>query len=395
VAKGISEGLAAINSAVETLKNGVKEMFAALGMEDNPEVIQKLAKVATIFVFLAAAAAPVLAALSALAFFVGAVLVPVFTVGLEAILAALGAIIQPILYVGLAIGAVLLVIESMRSSTETFGEAAGRVWNGIKEAVTVAVDWINTEYQRVMDFLAPSIKWMEDRWAEMKVSVMGDIRELVGGIIVAFEYLKPFFQTVFNFIGRVVEVFGFVAVNTFGTVFAVIGGIVKIVKELALLIIEGVVGALQLLAKSIVFVAKGLPGIDVPQSLKDFAEQPAFRFENYNLRAAATEFGAKEEKGFDILEDTDYGYAQRMEEERNKTTKSKAKSSVPSVEVAMDLTDNRKLDVNNCVNLDGRQIAAATAKNQIDVNERRGFKATPWQRRVIVEQGAMPVMTGQ
>jgi hypothetical protein len=51
------------------------------------------------------------------------------------------------------------------------------------------------------------------------------------------------------------------------------------------------------------------------------------------------------------------------------------------------------LDVHSCVNVDGRHLAAATSRNQVEVNERRGFKDSPWQRRVILEQGATAMVT--
>jgi TP901 family phage tail tape measure protein len=44
----------------------------------------------------------------------------------------------------------------------------------------------------------------------------------------------------------------------------------------------------------------------------------------------------------------------------------------------------------NTVNIDGKKVAGSLSKHQQEIQERAGFKATPWQRRMMLEQGAMP-----
>ena len=49
------------------------------------------------------------------------------------------------------------------------------------------------------------------------------------------------------------------------------------------------------------------------------------------------------------------------------------------------------VDLNQRLGVDGREMAVATARSKIELQERSGFKATPWQRRLALEQGAAPV----
>jgi len=66
-------------------------------------------------------------------------------------------------------------------------------------------------------------------------------------------------------------------------------------------------------------------------------------------------------------------------------------SGKPAVDVNVNVEDKRQLDVKNCMTVDGRELAVAQGRHKQEINERAGFKATPWQRRQMVEQGAAPV----
>lgn len=67
--------------------------------------------------------------------------------------------------------------------------------------------------------------------------------------------------------------------------------------------------------------------------------------------------------------------AEAREEERRRETERKG-------EFAVYLENN--------VNIDGRKVAGSLSKHQQEIQERAGFKATPWARRMMLEQGAMP-----
>jgi TP901 family phage tail tape measure protein len=396
VAQGIARAIRAINGAIETLKTKAGEVADMLGFKNNPEMFEKLAYLATLFVAVAAVAAPILGVLAGIALFAGAVLIPVFTIGLKAILLAFGAVAGIVLQVTAVLGLVVFAINSMGAEGETFGETMRRVWDGISGFVMDTVDSIVAKWGEIQTFMAPLIQWVTDAWGGFSYNLTEGTKELVGSIILAFEFLKPAFQAIFSVLSGFFKVFGSGSLAVIGTVLHAVGGLLRVIIKVVTTMIEGMVGGLQMTAKALVLLApKGMP---LPDGLREFANQPRIDLSGQLARYASEDFGkldgAKPE-GDDIMSDPNFGnVAGRLADQQAANTKTKTKSGVPSVEVAMDLTDNRTLDVNNCVTMDGRKVAASTAKNQVEVNERRGFKATPWQRRVILEQGAQPVITG-
>jgi hypothetical protein len=49
------------------------------------------------------------------------------------------------------------------------------------------------------------------------------------------------------------------------------------------------------------------------------------------------------------------------------------------------------VEVNNKMSVDGKTLAKSSSRHRIELQERSGFKSTPWQRRSAVEHGATPV----
>ena len=66
-------------------------------------------------------------------------------------------------------------------------------------------------------------------------------------------------------------------------------------------------------------------------------------------------------------------------------------AEAPSVTTKIDLTDKRKIDINNQLCVDNEEMSIARERHKQEVQDRAGFKATPWQRRIAVESGAAPV----
>lgn len=65
---------------------------------------------------------------------------------------------------------------------------------------------------------------------------------------------------------------------------------------------------------------------------------------------------------------------------------------IEAAEAARGAVAGRAIDINiqNTVDIDGRQVSQRMAKTQQEIQERAGFKTTPWQKRMILEHGAMP-----
>lgn len=46
------------------------------------------------------------------------------------------------------------------------------------------------------------------------------------------------------------------------------------------------------------------------------------------------------------------------------------------------------------VNVDGEELTVASSRHKVELQERAGFKSTPWQRRAMLEHGAAPIKRG-
>jgi hypothetical protein len=63
----------------------------------------------------------------------------------------------------------------------------------------------------------------------------------------------------------------------------------------------------------------------------------------------------------------------------------------PEVTVENKLEDKRTIDVKNNLCVDGENLSIASGRHRVEIQERAGFKSTPWQQRTILEHGVAPV----
>lgn len=71
-----------------------------------------------------------------------------------------------------------------------------------------------------------------------------------------------------------------------------------------------------------------------------------------------------------------------------KTQQKQAQMQTPETNVNVNLEDKRTLDINNKMCVDGESMNVATARHKQEIQDRAGYKSTPWQRRQMVEHGA-------
>ncbi len=75
----------------------------------------------------------------------------------------------------------------------------------------------------------------------------------------------------------------------------------------------------------------------------------------------------------------------------NKTAdKEKKRNEPPTVNANVTVEDKKKLTIENKLSVNGRELALAGKRHEMEINERAGFKNSPYQRRIAVEQGATP-----
>jgi TP901 family phage tail tape measure protein len=77
--------------------------------------------------------------------------------------------------------------------------------------------------------------------------------------------------------------------------------------------------------------------------------------------------------------------ATRLERERlRKEFRTEMERRFPTAKPMVDV------NINNRMCIDGRDVAHSIQRQQTEIQERAGFKTTPWQRRMSMEHGAMP-----
>jgi len=75
--------------------------------------------------------------------------------------------------------------------------------------------------------------------------------------------------------------------------------------------------------------------------------------------------------------------------------KKEAAAQAPiDVKVENLLEDKRTLDIKNNLCVSGEDVNLASGRHKVELQERAGFKSTPWQKRAILEHGAAPVSRG-
>jgi TP901 family phage tail tape measure protein len=73
-------------------------------------------------------------------------------------------------------------------------------------------------------------------------------------------------------------------------------------------------------------------------------------------------------------------HAKLAEQKKERRKTELAKKAKPKIQ----LTDKRQINLKNTLCLDGREVAGATARHKLELNERAGYGTTPWQRRAVV-----------
>jgi TP901 family phage tail tape measure protein len=416
VRKGIESAFnkmaAAVTAFQDALDQGKGKLVEFVGQEN----IAKIAEIITIFAVAGGALAPFIVMAGGAIVAIGTLFQAVATVfaGLQTAAAVIGgAISQPLL---IAIGSVMLAFELFRNQNESYLDAAIRLWDLVKGAVMSV--W-TTAIQPFIDGLTnafmPAISALGDSWNEIKNSITSAFSELfeffsagqettttdwlevgqtIGSILAAaattLATVASFLIYVLTNVITIVVEIGATIANFIIAPFEAVWNLVKQVGASVLQILSGdVIGAMKRLGLAILdFVLTPLKMVvgafvdisdmakmPVPQAVRDFA--------NKELAAPVLLSEKKKEDAKAAGEALGMG----AEKERQKADKAPITVMGPPAP---------PIDVNvkSCVQVDGKEVARSTAKVQKEIGERAGFRATPWQRRQMVEQGAIPMRTG-
>ena len=133
-----------------------------------------------------------------------------------------------------------------------------------------------------------------------------------------------------------------------------------------------------------ILTAFGMPAEEIgPEALKA-AKKMKERYEGERRVALDLELKKRHEAG----EKSRKAWLALSPKEREKVRRAQAREEEQRRE--RERMGEYAVYLENNVNIDGKKVASSLSKHQQEIQERAGFKATPWQRRMMLEQGAMP-----
>lgn len=445
VAQGFKDAAKSIREAWTWVTEKFKEVKSWLGDTFGDDGLRKLTKYVTLGFMIAAALAPVILGLATIKWAIG---------GLISVISGVATVISAAFWpITIVVGAVLLAYSMLKRENESFLDTAKRVWGDIKIwALDVWHNVLIPIYNGLKDVLGPAMEELGKVWSEVIIQVklvfadlyaflfgemdnvkvdwrqagqvIGAVIATIAEVILTFvKYAIPIIAsiakalyTVFSAVWKVIST---IIVNItelvakfaagFREVFE--GNLITGIKRIGMAVLDFVLTPLQLVTKAIVAAADAIPGIDAPDWLKTFAREGATGLVIGGTRGeqGRPTYNTREEMFADLRRQTGRGpkppemkaaasdvigfdTAKIASEAASMASATKAKAAQPG-ETKVDLTleDKREIDIKNEMCVDGEAMATATARHKQEIQDRAGFKATPYNRRMSLEHGAAPV----
>jgi TP901 family phage tail tape measure protein len=446
---GITDAMDDMQTVFHYVADTVQWLGEQMGLSMGGDMVRQITRVVVLFAVIGGALAPALLALGGIAFLVMGI-VPLVTGLWEVIVAVGGAFSGPLLA---AVGAVALAFMLFREDGEGVFDTLARGWRYVTNAAMALWDEaLGPIWDGIVAELLPAFQEVGIVWD----AVVAMLRAAVGDIVSAFSEggsdITVNWSTVGHTIGQIILFAATIIagailmiVGIFRVLAAVLGFVIEIVItlgqafinniaqtfltgwEILNMVIDGfqqlfsgdiqgglmtigeailrfMVMPLQAVIRQIIGVADALGAADlVPDSVREFSravgsEQAIFG------NAGGT--GLMDSIGMRVMEGeinagrpTASAAEQEMETLGRRvgdTAAARAQRDRATPEVAVDVQveDAREIQVDNRVCMDGAEVARATARHQEEIGERAGFRSTPWERRVRVEQGAQRVRGG-
>jgi TP901 family phage tail tape measure protein len=419
IALGFTDAIAKVKSGFAAIQAFIKRTGDRLKATFGGDAIRTFAKWGALLALGAAALAPILLGFAGIAFVISSVVVPAIS-GLASIIS--GAF-WPVLIIA---GAVLLAWQMLKQENESFLETVIRVWGSVKTWILgVYNDAILPLIAGIRDVLGPVIQELAVIWNEtvqfIKFAIADvtaafsdgtdqtatDWREVgrtigavIGAVMVAVlkvvNFLIPLIATLlpplikfvimpFQMIWRMIKN----VVGAFEDMFS--GNILRGFLKLGTAILDFVLAPIRQIMAAAIKLAETLK-IPIPAGVKTFAEEgvSGLVFPEEKKKTPGVKVVESGLKG--VQDAGDISAAKQITAlERNAKVQ---QAKPPKIDFKADLTDKRQLNVNNCLNVDGREVAYASGRHKQELSERGGFKTTPFQRKMLLEQGALPVGAG-
>ncbi len=303
---------------------------------------------------------------------------------------------------------------------EVVRNAWSAAWASISATFTDTVSSIRASFLNLVGDWGFGTEGMATDWAALGSSVAMDAVTLMTEIIGGFGFMVRAAIKAMDALWSVLKA-PFVAFDTFTTL--VFDGILKFmegdfmggVDRIAVALFDTLTAPFRALAEGVGKLANLIPGLEdvFPTEIKGMGDKlfpELFPTEPDAQRQAlavaekgAEKIGEQQASGVEAATGFDFGVganlaaavAEMADVSRSiadlKAREKAGAAATPKTEVKVALEDKRQLDITNKMCVEGEALNVASARHRQEVQERAGFKATPWQRRIALEQGAVTV----
>jgi TP901 family phage tail tape measure protein len=441
IAKGMLEGINIVKGALKSLIQTVKDLGQGLRDTIGESGVRSMFKFIVSIGLIAGALTPVLLSLFLLKFAI---------TGIISLVSGLGTILAAAFWpITIVLGAAAVAVIALRNENQNFFESASTAYNKIKLALTdlhenvlkpiwagirdiwiplapqLSAIWLTTinEMKTVVtelfDDMHLGIEGTKEDWTLLGNVIGFELGGLAATAGKVFQFVAKQFKTFVIFPIRIGIQFVRNLVTSIKTIFA--GDIIGGLKELGLAILDFFLAPVRQAVKWMIELADLIGKKDlIPEKVITFAEKgiTGLAFGDDGKKKQGGRGGLKPlvvpsdkelEKEFGIIPQgetetdpfkkylssdlplaTSEGEAalamalgEAVKEGSLAGTQQGAAAGIGGAKTEV------KIDSKMCV--DGEALNVASARHSATVKERSGEKFTPWQRRTMVEHGAIPV----
>jgi TP901 family phage tail tape measure protein len=319
---------------------------------------------------------------------------------------------------------VVSVIDTIMEYSGYLGDAFNYMWNSVTGTFYSVVSDVKDAANEIYTALFGSSEGASKAWiyagklvGSAITLVLHDVMLIIGGTISAVgAVISSVVHTIKTVVIGVKKVFE----NVFGGIMQImegdfVGGVKRIgtaIFNALTLPIRAALGGLLKLVRKIPYVEEGLGALGVNiKSIQDWIDngisyqggeqkgKVSGRMANIAKTAAIAVDEKKKGESVKVNVEGAPDYASQIEGKKSliesindlKTQQQRKATETPKIDVGVNLEDKRTLDIKNQMCVDGEGLDVATSRHRQEIQDRAGYKSTPWQRRTMLEHGAAPV----
>jgi TP901 family phage tail tape measure protein len=318
-------------------------------------------------------------------------------------------------------------IDGIKESLIPIANELGEVW----KRIAADIKYVMVE---IFSSMSDGTNQASQEWKDFGVGigyVIGGIAKFISALVESIVYIVTAFVEGFQLVWRFVKDI----ITDISEWFASLGLVIEDIfagnlttnamRRFSSTIFDLVLKPIRLIIEGVILLAETWgAGWIIPKSLRDFAEKGVTGLtveekerKTYRTRAEMfadirgkkkllpeefeeEEFGlygepptiAEGEETRKVLGRTAEEQQDVSEEISNLTAAMKgAQEKIPEVNIKNEIENKHDITLDNKLCVDGESLNIASGRHKKEIQERSGFKSTPWQRRALLEHGAAPI----